>query len=44
MKLASFRFDGRDRIGFSVDGFLIGLADVAAAICVLENPVRHFAK
>ena len=27
MKLASFRYRDRDRIGFSVDGFLVDLAD-----------------
>ena len=38
MKLASFRYRDRDRNGFSVGGFL---ADVAAAIGELENPVRR---
>jgi 2-keto-4-pentenoate hydratase/2-oxohepta-3-ene-1,7-dioic acid hydratase in catechol pathway len=32
MKLASFRFDGRDRIGFAAGESLIDLADVARAI------------
>ena len=38
MKLASFRHRDRDRIGFSVDGFLVDLADVAAAIGVPPLP------
>jgi 2,4-didehydro-3-deoxy-L-rhamnonate hydrolase len=32
MKLASFRYRDRDRIGFAIDGFLVDLADVAKAI------------
>jgi 2,4-didehydro-3-deoxy-L-rhamnonate hydrolase len=43
MKLASFRYRNRDRIGFSVDGFLVDLADVAAAIGVPPLPADMIA-
>ncbi|HEX5778000.1 MAG TPA: fumarylacetoacetate hydrolase family protein [Xanthobacteraceae bacterium] len=43
MKLASFRYRDRDRIGFSVDGFLVDLADVAKAIGVPPLPADMIA-
>jgi 2,4-diketo-3-deoxy-L-fuconate hydrolase len=43
MKLASFRYRDRDRIGFSVDGYLVDLADVAKAIGVPPLPADMIA-
>jgi 2,4-diketo-3-deoxy-L-fuconate hydrolase len=43
MKLASFRYQDRDRIGFVADGHLVDLADVAGAIGVPPLPADMIA-
>ena len=43
MKLASFRYRDRDRIGFAAGGFLVDLADVAKAIGVPPLPADMIA-